>query len=58
MTITEHENPNPNWLDLVFFFFFLIDNRTFIEKKEDCVHDDEHYGHEKNTESSRAKANS
>ena len=41
-----------------FFFFFLIDNRTFIEKKEDCVHDDEHYGHEKNTESSRAKANS
>ena len=47
-----------DWIWFFFFFFFLIDNRTFIEKKEDCVHDDEHYGHEKNTESSRAKANS
>ena len=56
MKITEHENPNPNWLDLVFFFFW-IDNRTFIEKKN-IVHDDEHYGHEKDTKSSRAKANS
>ena len=36
--------------------FFLIGNKTFIEKNEHQVHDDEHSGHEK-IQKSRAKAN-
>jgi len=39
------------------FPFFFIGNKTFIEKNEHCGHDDEHFGHEENTKSSRAKAN-
>ena len=35
---------------------FLIGNKTFIEKNEHQVHDDEHSGHVK-IQKSRAKAN-
>ena len=35
----------------------MIINKTFIEWNEHRVHDDEHFGHEINTKSWRAKAN-
>ena len=40
-------------MKLDFFFFFLIDNRTFSQGTEYHVHDGEHSGQETNTTSSR-----
>jgi len=39
------------------FFFFLVDNKTFIERTGNRVHNGEHLEQETNTKSSRTKAN-
>ena len=55
------ERAQPTLLDmaveLVEQIFFFIGNKTFIDKNEHHVHDDEHSEHEIKTHGSRTKTN-